>query len=244
MNGQSIGEHNRLVRPRIRHKPTKPKPVATPLYTFYSIKSLDDLQNKHPDKLNNTSNIFHFKDTKSSLYYSKKDHQWVELKLANPDDPVQKFPLEYWIPASYCLDSTSGSGGTASRAITVLYEVAVENYMDIYAGLPTFAIHEAAGLSLGVKIGKQVAVTLFFSCAVNEGEVIQLQYRPSYVIVPEMEAVLYKFTGKSLKKKKVKKIKPFKTLIIDAPEHQCWATRNINDLQCHRPINHRHVIRF
>ena len=93
MNGQSIGEHNRLVRPRIRHKPTKPKPVATPLYTFYSIKSLDDLQNKHPDKLNNTSNIFHFKDTKSSLYYSKKDHQWVELKLANPDDPVQKFPL-------------------------------------------------------------------------------------------------------------------------------------------------------
>lgn len=245
VNLQSVTGNYRSIIPRKRHKQKiKDPPAAPPPSTIYSIRSLQDLQDKHIDKLNNTSNIFHFKDTKSSLYYSQKEKAWVELKVRNPDEQVQKFPLGYWIPASYCLDATTGSGGTISRAITVVYETAVENYMDLYAELPSFTIHDAAGLSLGVKIGTQVAVTLLFSCALREGEIMQMQYRPSYITVPEMEAIQYKFKGNLLKKKKVKKIKPFKTLIIDAPEHQCWATRNIHDLQCYEPINHRHRIRL
>ncbi|RCK66260.1 hypothetical protein Cantr_01997 [Candida viswanathii] len=233
------------VIPRLRRKHKhriKPEPSSPP--TVYSLRSIEDLQVKHADKLNSTSNLFHFKDTKSSLYYSTKERSWVEIRLKNCSDTVQRFPLEYWIPASYCLDSTEGSGGTVSRSISVLMEVAMENYMDIYAGLPAFLIHEAAGVSVGVKVGKQMVTSLLFSCYVNDGEILQMRYRPSYVIVPEMMAILYKFDGKKLRKKKVKKIKPFKTLVIDAPEHQCWASTNINDLQCFAPINHKHIIKF
>lgn len=215
---------------------------ATP--TVYSLRSIEELESKHADKLSDTTNVFQFKDTKSSLQYNHRNRNWVEVRQKDPADAPQIFPLEYWIPASYCLDSTSGSGGTISRIVTVLLEAAVENYVDLYIGFPTYAFLEALGLSIGVKVGKVMAATLLFSCAVNKGEILQMQYRPSYVLVPTMEAILYKFKGKKFKKLKIKVIKPFKMLVIDAPEHQCWATNKAEHLQCLKPFNHRHLIKF
>lgn len=219
----------------------KQEPAAP---TVYSLRSIDELESKYPDKLNDKTNVFHFKDTKSTLQYNHRNHKWVELRQKDPTVAPQISPLEYWIPASYCLDSTSGSGGTISRVITVLLEASVENYVDLYIGFPTYAFLEAIGLSIGVKVGKVMAVTLLFSCAVNKGEILQMQYRPSYVLVPTMEAILYKFKGKKFKKSKIKVIKPFKMLVIDAPEHQCWATNKADHLQCTKPVNHRHLIKF
>ena len=83
----------------------------------------------------------------------------------------------------------------------MLLEAAVENYVDLYIGFPTYAFLEALGLSIGVKVGKVMAATLLFSCAVNKGEILQMQYRPSYVLVPTMEAILYKFKGRNSKTK-------------------------------------------
>ena len=60
----------------------------------------------------------------------------------------------------------------------MLLEAAVENYVDLYIGFPTYAFLEALGLSIGVKVGKVMAATLLFSCAVNKGEILQMQYRP------------------------------------------------------------------
>ncbi|KAI5954301.1 hypothetical protein KGF54_002076 [Candida jiufengensis] len=200
----------------------------------YSIESLDKLVSQHSDLLKNKQNVFFLKSTNSSLQYDKKEKNWIEFIKVD----AQYVPTLHnmnWIPITSCLESIHGSGGYLSR-FTILYlDTTIENYLDLSIGIPTYF---ASGISLaiGVRVGYGKLLTLLFSCSINPGEIGQLFIKPKYIITPNLKTVLWKFKNKKMNSLKIRFIKPFKMLVLETPEHQCWVSRDIEDLQCSKII--------
>ncbi|KAG7664602.1 uncharacterized protein J8A68_001897 [[Candida] subhashii] len=88
---------------------------------LYALKSINDLQTKHFDKLNSRNNTFYFKETNSALYFDNDAKKWTEIKKNDPDNTPKTEFLD-WLPISFCLDSRLGSGGLIYRQVKVMLE--------------------------------------------------------------------------------------------------------------------------
>lgn len=206
---------------------------------IYSISTLDALQApRHIAKLSNTNNIFYIKSSQSSLQFDHKLKYWTLLKTAtNTNDPESPFPppihpFHSWVPITSCLELIYGSGGYLSRYITLYIEQTLDQIGEATIGIPPVYFSIGVSLALGKRVGVSKLNTLLFSCAINPGEIAQFYIRPSFMYVPRLKRRWYKFKGKKLHYVGFNWIKLFKMLVVDTPEHQCWVSRNINDLQC------------
>ena len=125
-----------------------------------------------------------------------------------------------------------------SRYITITIEQTLDQIGEASIGIPPIYFSIGTSLAIGKRVGMSKLNTLLFSCAINPGEVAQFYIRPSFVVVPELKRIWYKFKGKKLHYVGLNVIKSFKMLVVvDTPEHQCWVTRDINDLQCGKTFN-------
>lgn len=214
---------------------------------IYSISTLDVLQSPpHIAKLSNTNNIFYIKSSQSSLQFDHELKYWTLLTTAtNTNDPESETPppprfsppppihsFHSWVPITSCLELIHGSGGYLSRYITLYIEQTLDQIGEATIGIPPVYFSIGISLALGKRIGISKLNTLLFSCAINPGEIAQFYIRPSFIHVPRLKRRWYKLKGKKLHYVGFKWIKLFKMLVVDTPEHQCWVSRNINDLQC------------
>ncbi|KAI3405939.2 hypothetical protein KGF56_001158 [Candida oxycetoniae] len=173
------------------------------------------------------------------MQYNPRTKLWTEIVKQDPQAQTITRKLDRWVAISSCLESIHGSGGYLSRYVIFYIHATVENQIGVASGLPPVFYYLTGGLnvSLGIKAGMSKLLTLLFSCAINPGEIAQFLIRPKYVLIPNMKTIMYKFKGKKLHKVRVEYIKSFKMLSIDTPEHQCWVSRNIADLQCSAQIS-------
>ncbi|EGW33937.1 uncharacterized protein SPAPADRAFT_59326 [Spathaspora passalidarum NRRL Y-27907] len=202
---------------------------------IYSVKSLDELETKHIEMLSNTNNTFFLKDSNSSLYYDPLIKMWTGLKQEDPNYVPEK-QYSDWLPVSSCLDSRMGSGGVILRSIKVAFEATMEFENELQFQTSPIGLELGVQAATGFKVGAQVETTLLFSCSLNEGEIGQMQYRPSYIIAPRMLRTIYKLKGKKLTPYKVKLLKKFKVLLLETPEHRCWVTDDPENIPCKRSI--------
>lgn len=229
-------------------------PASPPLRPhIYAISTLEALQSStHITKLSNTNNIIYIKSSQSSLQYDHKLNYWTLITVKNrntnsdlppsllpsppppPPSPPPTPQLHHsWIPITSCLELIHGSGGYLSRYITITIEQTLDQIGEASIGIPPIYFSIGTSLAIGKRVGMSKLNTLLFSCAINPGEVAQFYIRPSFVVVPELKRIWYKFKGKKLHYVGLNVIKSFKMLVVvDTPEHQCWVTRDINDLQC------------
>lgn len=210
---------------------------------LYALKSINDLQTKHFDKLNSRNNTFYFKETNSALYFDNDAKKWTEIKKNDPDNTPKTEFLD-WLPISFCLDSRLGSGGLIYRQVKVMLEATSQ--LNAALVLHTNPVGFLTGLGgiLGFKVGMQKAVLITFNCYLNQGELCQLQYRPSYVEVPSLTKTLFKLRKNKLKIHSKQTIKPFRMFLAGIPEHRCWVTKDPNDLQCKKRIVNNQTIRL
>ncbi|KAI5962454.1 uncharacterized protein KGF55_003530 [Candida pseudojiufengensis] len=200
----------------------------------YSIESLEKLLKDHAELLDDENNIFYFKSTNSSLQYDQSEKNWIEFIVVD-GSYIPTLHNMNWIPISSCLESIHGSGGYLSRYTILYLDTTIENNLDLSMGVP-FYFSEGISLAIGVRIGYGKLITLLFSCSINPGEIGQLFIKPKYIITPNIKSIIWKFKNKKMNKIGLKYIKPFKMLVIETPEHQCWVSRDINNLQCSKII--------
>ncbi|KAI5958849.1 hypothetical protein KGF57_002283 [Candida theae] len=214
----------------------------------YAISTLDKLQSStHISKLSNHNNIFYIKSRQSSLQFDHKLEYWTLLTAnsttvtdatatantnTNTNTDTNTLTSSTWIPITSCLESIHGSGGYLSRYITIHLEQTLDQIGEATLGIPPLYFAIGTSLAMGKRVGFAKQNTLLFSCAINPGEVAQFYIRPHFVNVVGLKRVWFKFKGKKLHYVGYNFIKPFKMLVVDTPEHQCWVSRNINDLQC------------
>ncbi|CCG23283.1 hypothetical protein CORT_0D04430 [Candida orthopsilosis Co 90-125] len=218
---------------------------------IYTISTLEALQSSaHITKLSNTNNLFYIKSTQSSLQYDYQLNYWTLLtttntssgsnfnfdantdSISNSSSPSPPTQPHSWIPITSCLESIHGSGGYLSRYITIYLETTMDQIGEVTLGIPPVYFSIGTSLAVGKRVGLSKLNTLLFSCSINPGEVAQFYIRPSFIEIPNLKCRWYKLKGKKLHYVGFNVIKSFKMLVVDTPEHQCWVSRNINDLQC------------
>lgn len=203
-------------------------------HTIYSIWSIEDLQHKHIDKLHNANNIFFIKNTNSSLQFDQQSKSWIEICKKNAKDKTFIQTLDKWIPISSCLESIHGSGAQISRVVSFHIAANMDTGVGVATNFPPIAVIANAGLNLalGVRVGISNLVTVSFSCTINTGEIAQFFIKPMYVVIPDLKTIMYKLKKGRLHKVKVQNINSFRMLNAETPEHQCWVSKDVNDLQC------------
>ncbi|CAK9437235.1 uncharacterized protein LODBEIA_P16130 [Lodderomyces beijingensis] len=219
----------------------KAKPPKLEEQVVYSVKSMEALQSNHSHLLQNKQSMFFFKNTNSSMQYDISTGYWTEISKQDPMMEATVHLFDKWIPITACIESIHGSGAYMSRYITLYIHATVENAIGGAPGFPPIFVYLSGGISLGigVRVGVSKLYTLLFSCSINAGEVAQLFVRPSFIKVPDLKIVKYKFKKKRLNKVGTRYIKSFKMLALDAPEHQCWVSRDVSDLQCKGTISRK-----
>lgn len=130
---------------------------------YYIVNTLDEIPAKYPEKLQDKSNRFLVKDSKSGAFYYKEEDAWVHVEYSDIEK-LEYRPLN--LDMVGCFDNSMGTSGGIKKSFSASYSMSYDRAVNVNINL----IILQWLWEWEVEIGTSVSFKSSASCDIGEGE--------------------------------------------------------------------------